>query len=328
MRACARWRGLGRSPSESGGDEPAARRAPAVSGIPPSRGFKLKSEGFYLEDFLAFVERHGSDVVTTALCTAWNNGRPTSHATKAKRVIAVRGFADWLKALDSRHEVPPPYRGQIGKNRPKPYIFTEVQLLALVEYSHRAYSRNGLRRLTYSTLWPFLYVTGLRIGEALALTHKSFDFEANTVRIPPQKGGYERLVPLHESTVAALKLYMRTRNRLLGAKPLWFFVGEDGQSLKDATARHAFADICKQAEISKTVEGRAPRIHDLRHTFVVHTLLQWYRDGKDIDEHILTLVDVLGHTSLQHTYWYIEAVPELLELASRRVRPIGESHGE
>jgi integrase len=295
------------------------------------RGFKLKGEGFYLDDFLGFLERQGSDVVTTALCTDWNNRRPTSHATKAKRVIAVRGFADWLKALDTRHEVPPPYRGQIGKNRPKPYIFTEAELLAIVEWSHRAYSRNGLRRLTYSTLWPFLYVTGLRIGEALSLTHKSFDFETNAMRIPPQKGGYERLVPLHETTAAALKRYMRARNRLLGAKPQWFFIGEDGGRLKDDTARQAFVAISKQAGIRKAMplqgDGRGPRIHDLRHTFVVDTLLQWYREGKDIDDHILTLVDVLGHTSLQHTYWYIEAVPELLELASRRVRPIGESQG-
>lgn len=290
------------------------------------RGFKLKGEARYLEDFLRFLEIAGSEVLTIAACTDWNNQRAASHATKAKRVIAVRGFADWLKALDARHEVPPPYRGQIGKNRPTPYIFTEAELLALVEWSHRAYSRNGLRRLTYSTLWPFLYITGLRIGEALALTHKSFDFDANTVVIPPQKGGYERLVPLHETTAAALKRYIRARDRLLGARPAWFFVGEDGQGLKDDTARQAFENIGRHAGIRNDIPGaKNPRIHDLRHTFVVHTFLQWYREGKDIDDHILTLVDVLGHTSIQHTYWYIEAVPELLELASRRVRPIGGS---
>jgi integrase/recombinase XerD len=292
------------------------------------RGFKLKGEALYLIHFLSFLDGQGSEIVTIASCTAWNNARPGSHATKAKRVIAVRGFADWLKALDPRHEVPPPYRGQIGKNRPKPYIFSEAELLAFVACSHRVYSKNGLRRLTYSTLWPFLYITGLRIGEALALTHKSFDFEANTVRIPPQKGGYERLVPLHGTTAAALKCYVRARNRLLGARPLWFFIGEDGQRLRDDAARHAFEAVSKEAGLRKEGaqgETRNPRLHDFRHTFVVHTLLQWYREGKDIDDHILTLVDVLGHTSLQHTHWYIEAVPELLELASKRVRPIGES---
>jgi integrase/recombinase XerD len=293
------------------------------------RGFKLKGEGNYLADYLRYLEAQGAEVLTVGSCTAWNNARPTSHATKAKRVIAVRGFADWLKALDPRHEVPPPYRGQIGENRPKPHIFTEDELLALVQWSHRAYSQNGLRRLVCSTLWPFLYITGLRIGEALALTDKSFDFEANTVRIPPQKGGYERLVPLHETTAAALKRYVRARNRLLGARPPWFFIGEDGERLKDDTARQAFEVISKQAGIRKEGAGdaRNPRIHDFRHTFAVHTLLQWYREGKDIDDHILTLVDVLGHTSLQHTYWYLEAVPELLELASRRVRAIGGSQG-
>lgn len=295
------------------------------------RGFKLKGEERFLVDFVSFMEQRQAEVITLDLCTEWNASNSATHGHRQRRIIAVRGFAGWMKSIDIRNEIPPPYRGQIGKNRPKPYIFSQQELEALVEQSRRLSSKNGLNRLTYATLWSLLYVTGLRIGEALALDLSSFDFKANTVCIPPQKGGYERLVPLHPTTAAALRSYLRQRNRLLGACPQWFFVSEDGLRLKDDTARQTFNAIGKRIGLRPsepyTGDGKGPRIHDLRHTFAVNTLVQWYREGKDIDEHILTLVDVLGHTSLQKTYWYLEAVPELLGLAAARVRPLEGAGG-
>lgn len=291
------------------------------------RGFKLKGEERFLLELIVFMERRQAELITLDLCTEWNASTPATHGHRQRRIIAVRGFAGWMKSINMRHEVPPPYRGQVGKNRPKPYIFTQRELEALVEQSGRLTSKNGLNRLTYATLWPFLYVTGLRIGEALALDLSSFDFKNNTVRIPPMKGGYERLVPLHPTTAAALQSYLRKRNRLLAAKPRWFFASEEGLRLKDDTARQSFNAIGKRIGLRPsepfTGDGKGPRIHDLRHTFAVNTLLQWYREGKDIDEHILTLVDVLGHSSIRKTYWYLEAVPELLGLALERVRPLG-----
>lgn len=290
------------------------------------RGFKLKGEEKFLIDFVSFLEDRQAALITLDLCAEWNGSKAATHGHRQRRIIAVRGFAGWMKSIDPRNDVPPPYRGQIGKNRPKPYIFSESELKALIEKSGQLYSKNGLNRLTYPTLWSLLYVTGLRIGEALALDVSSFDFKDNTVCIPPQKGGYERLVPLHSTTAAALKAYLRKRNKLLGAHPRWFFASEEGLRLKDDTARQTFNAIGKQIGLRPsepfTGDGKGPRIHDLRHTFAVNTLLQWYREGKDIDENILTLVDVLGHTSLEKTYWYLEAVPELLALASARVRPL------
>jgi len=63
-----------------------------------------------------------------------------------------------------------------------------------------------------------------------------------------------------------------------------------------------------------------PRLHDLRHTFVVTRLLEWYRHGQDhVDHKILALATYLGHRNIRHTYWYLSAVPELLALASARL---------
>lgn len=287
-----------------------------------ARGFKLDEVAAYLYEFIDFMELHDEDVLTNALCMDWNTLRPASHGTIQRRMIAIRGFAAWLKALDPRHEIPPPYRGPVGKNRPKPYIYRQEELERLVEQSRRLSSKNGVRRVTYSALWPFLYITGLRIGEALALDTDDINFSDRTIRVEPQKGGYERLVPMHPTTASALQRFLRKRNKLLGMRPTCVFAGEDGQRLKDDTVRQTFNDVSIKAGLRKSEpfqgEGSGPRIHDLRHTFAVNTLLEWYREGKNIDENILILVDVLGHSSLSKTYWYIEAVPELLHLASQR----------
>lgn len=268
------------------------------------------------------MEREGERFITTALLVRWNDKHPAAHATIETRTIAVRGFAEWLKALDSRHHVPPPYRGGLGRDRPKPYIFSDAEIDKLVACSGKLRSNKGIRPLTYQVLWRFLHLTGLRINEALALTASCFDFENGVVRIAPQKGRYERLVPLHPTTVKAVRRYFHQRNTLLGKPCDWLFTDEDGKRLKSWAAEHVFAAIGKEVGIRKVVPfvriGKGPRIQDLRHTFAVNTLIQWYREGKDVDGHILILVDVMGHTSIRQTYWYIEAVPELQQLVTRK----------
>jgi integrase len=117
--------------------------------------------------------------------------------------------------------------------------------------------------------------------------------------------------------------YIRERDRLLGtaAKPL--FVSDLGQRLGDCSARYNLAVVCQSIGLRSAQKfnrhGRGPRIHDLRHTFAVRTLRNWYRTGKDASREMIRLTTYLGHSSPANTYWYIEAVPELLELASRRV---------
>lgn len=284
------------------------------------RGYALDQASGMLDSFVYYVEREGSEIITRNLYERWNVMYPASHITMQQRAIAVRGFTKWLRNFDLRHEVPPPYRGSIGKNRPKPHIYSEAEVAALLKASAKIQSRRGTHRVTYPVLWALLYVTGIRIGEALAVDVCHIDFDKGTIRIPAMKGTFERLIPLDDTTVEALRTFLRRRDRLLGKRSPYLFTDEQGQRLRYPAASTMFATLGKEIGLRPPgiKMGEGPRIHDLRHTFAVNTLKRWYAEGKDVHQHILTLVDVLGHTTLRDTYWYLEAIPELLHLASRR----------
>ena len=165
-------------------------------------------------------------------------------------------------------------------------------------------------------------MTGLRISEAIALDNGDVDLATGVLTIRRGKSGKGRIVPVSQSTSDRLIAYTKERDRLLGCYPKSFFVSDDGRRPDDCTARYNFALVCQRIGLRPTQRfnrhGRGPRIHDLRHSFAVRTLLNWYRTGKDPEREMIKLSTYLGHADPAHTYWYIEAVPELLELASQR----------
>jgi integrase/recombinase XerD len=175
-----------------------------------------------------------------------------------------------------------------------------------------------MRGLTCSTLFGLIAVTGLRISEALSLDPADLNVESGVLHVGQGKLGKERL-PLDRSLVQRLESYGRERDRLLGYTPKSFFATWDGHRLGDCGARHNFAHVCQQIGLREQQpylrRGRGPRIHDLRHTFAMRTMLSWYRSGKDVGREMIKLTTWLGHASPAHTYWYLEAVPELPELA-------------
>jgi integrase/recombinase XerD len=129
-------------------------------------------------------------------------------------------------------------------------------------------------------------------------------------------------VPIAASAGERLGTYCAERVRLLGATAGAFFRNDDGRRLGDCSARYNFAVVSQEIGLRDAQRfckhGRGPRIHDLRHTFAVRTIMGWYRKGLDPDREMIKLSTYLGHTKPEHTYWYIEAVPELLQLASER----------
>lgn len=234
----------------------------------------------------------------------------------------VRIFARWLHGLDPRHEVPP--RGLIpsSQRRPRPYIYSEDEIRRIVAAAADLPSGNGLRGLTYPIVFGLIAVTGLRVSEAISLGVEDVDLEAGVITVRHGKGGTERLLPVDETTREHLRMYAKERDRLIGQRPQSFFVADTGAPISDCAARYNFAVVCRAVGLRPAQpynrHGRGPRIHDLRHTFAVRALVNWYREGKDPCREMIRLTTYLGHRSPAHTYWYIEAVPELLELASRR----------
>jgi integrase len=236
----------------------------------------------------------------------------------------VRGFAVWLSARDERTEVPPanllPYR----YHRKTPYIYSDAEIEELVRAACRLSSRRGLRGRTYSTVFGLLSVTGMRASEALTLDREDVGLEDGILRIRQTKFRKSRLVPVHESTRQVLLDYARQRERVV-RRPASaaFFLSELGGRVSYWATYSNFVKVSREIGLRPPVEGdrdgHGPRLHDMRHRFAVRTLIDWYRAGIDVEREIPKLATYLGHVHVNETYWYIEAVPELLELATRRL---------
>ena len=283
-------------------------------------GFKLRGSNYLLRQFVRFAKEHGTARITTPLAVQWATQRPESEpVTIAARYRTLRLFALYLNTLNSQNEVPPagllPYR----KDRKSPYIYTDQEVVRLVDAAKTLPSPKGLRGPTLSTLIGLLAATGMRIGEAIALDRNSVDLNHAMLTIHQAKGYRTRLIPLHKSTCTMLLRYERLRNRLCPRPSSQsFFVSEQGTQLNDNRVREWFATVSRHIGLRKANANRGPRLHDLRHRFTVQTLLRWYRTDVDVDVHMPELSTYLGHLHVSGTYWYLSAVPELLQLATRR----------
>jgi len=294
-----------------------------------SLGYDLGTSERVLRRFVRFADDSGVAHIDTELFLRWDASLPeTGASTRSARLGMVRLFALWLSGIDPAHEAPP--RGLIpGRSgRPRPFIYSDAEIADIVAAASELPSIYGMRGLTCSTFFGLIVATGLRISEALALDPEDLDIEIGVLRVRRGKLGRERLLPLDPTVVDRLLDYAVERDRLLGHTPCALFVRCNGARLSEWSARYNFAQVCQQIGLRERPRyhrhGRGPRIHDLRHTFAVRTMINWYRTGKDPAREMIRLTTWLGHSKPENTFWYIEAVPELLELAMARATGAGE----
>jgi integrase len=281
-----------------------------------------------LRRFVRFADNAGARHVDTDLFLRWDASQPVAgSSTRFARLGMVRLFALWLSSIDPAHEAPP--RGLLPDRttRKRPYIYSKVEIENIIVAASELPSTYGMRGLTCSTFFGLIAVTGLRISEALALDTGELDAATGVLRVRHGKLGKERLLPLDPTVVDRLIVYTKERDRLLGRASEPLFVRCNGDRLSEWSARYNFARTCQKtglrADQKYCRHGRGPRIHDLRHTFAVRTMIDWYRAGKDPAREMIRLTTWLGHAEPDHTFWYIEAVPELLELAMARATRLG-----
>lgn len=282
-------------------------------------GFKLTHEQRMLTRFVAFMDQAGEPTVTAELALRWAT-TPTAvgHAYLAQRMRAVRGFARYLHGIDPATEVPPLELLPARKHRPTPHIYSKREIGALMSAARTL--RPALRAATMETLIGLMACTGLRDGEAFALDRHDIDRANSLLRIRDSKFGKSREVLIHQTTTAALDGYIARRDQLRpGGDPVCVFVSSWGARLSHKTVHPAFDQIRRTSGVTGTSPGRVPRLHDLRHTFAVNTLLGWYRAGDDVAAKLPLLSTYLGHVDPAATYWYLSAVPELLALAAGRL---------
>jgi integrase/recombinase XerD len=284
-------------------------------------GFKLTSEGGLLSDFVSFMEREGSDHITNDLALRWaTQPAGASAARKAYRLRIVRLFAQHWSATDPRTQVPPPGLLTYQYHRKRPYIFSQAEIQRLVEVAWTLQSARGLRPWTYSTAIGLVAVTGMRAGELINLDREDMDFDRGVLHIRLAKFGKSRLLPLHSSTRAVLHRYACQRDQIF-PKPTTrsFFLSDQGRRLTWWILRWTFVKLSIQCGLRAPKTRHGPRLHDLRHTFAVQTVLDWYRSGANVEQCLPTLATYLGHVHVTDTYWYLSAIPELLALASARL---------
>lgn len=278
-----------------------------------------------LRTFAAFATDQGARHVTSELFLLWmERYGSASRKSWSYRLSHVRTFAAWLEALDPETEVPPKDLVPAVRSRPRPYIYTDRETADLVDAAARLHSPTGrgLRGPTYATLFGLLAVTGLRIGEALRLDDGDVDVQAATLRIRRAKNRAGRVVPLAPCTAERLAAYRAAREASVVGQAPAFFLGEHGRPVSIHMAEYTFA-LC--GEMTGLRERRAghrngtgPRLHDMRHSFAVKTLVDWHHAGLDVDRELYKLSAWLGHGGPGSTYWYLEAVPELLRIAVRK----------
>jgi integrase/recombinase XerD len=281
-------------------------------------GFKLAGHGRLLVDFCEYLDQSGAAIITTEAALAWATMPVGAQPVRWRaRLCVVRGFARHLHAVDPRVEVPPadllPHRHE----RPTPYLFSTGDIADLLAAAGRI--KSPLRAATHQTMFGLLAVTGMRVGEAIRLDRADIDYEAATLSIRESKFGKSRQLALHPSTVAELDLHAHDRERLCRrVTTSSFFVSATGTRLIYTNVRATFQSLVRASGIGSGASARV-RIHDLRHSFAVTTLLNWYRDGGHVAARMPLLSAYLGHSSPVSTYWYLQASPDLLALAAQRL---------
>jgi integrase/recombinase XerD len=285
-------------------------------------GFKLERAGRLLPDFVAFLERHRAHAITTKLALGWAKQPPDGHpAWWAERLSIVRGFAKHLQAIDPRTEVPPTDLLPRQVRRATPYLYSEQDIARLVAAAWQL--RIPLRAATYATFLGLLAVTGMRVGEAIRLDRRDVDWKNRLLIVRHSKFGKWREIPLHDTTVNALRAYARLRDRTdLRPRVAAFFLSTVGTRLIYMNVVTTFWQLLRTIGLQPRTGRCRPRLHDMRHTFAVRTLIEWYRAGVDVQARMPALSTYLGHFDPSSTYWYLSAAPELLALAAQRLESV------
>jgi integrase/recombinase XerD len=284
-------------------------------------GFELERPGSLTLSFARYVDDSGHiGPLNETIVLKWarEKAQRADPFTWAKRVAVLRPFARYLREMEPSTKFPEdsPYGSSF--RRLAPHIYTQAEVDALSAAARQL--PGGLASATFEVLFGLLAATGLRISEALQLLCGDLDCANGILTIRHAKRKRERMVPLHPTATNALLAYLRVRAKhgaTDAAAPL-FLSEKAGDALTYPCVRRVFVRLSTKLGIVSRGGHRVVRIHDLRHTFICRRLMLWQKDGTNVGNAMMALSTYVGHVRLSDTYWYIEAVPELMMIASDR----------
>ena len=287
-----------------------------------SLGYELRRADKLLHQFLGYLEAAGAKTITTQHALSWACQPPGGDSNwRSQRLTVVRGFASYLRNIDVAVEVPPSDLLPSRPRRASPYLYSEQDIAALIEAAKMLSS--PLRVATYQVLIGLLAVTGMRVGEAINLNRGDFDAAQGVLIIRQAKFNKTRELPLHVSTVEALRRYLALRDHGQPRNTDALLISPAGTRLLYCNVHWTFRRLVRRAGLVPRTRTCRPRIHDIRHSFAVSTLIDAYRNGADADQRLAVLSTYLGHADPARTYWYLSGSPELLSRAAARL----EQHG-
>ena len=279
-------------------------------------GFKTDRATGLLSSFASFLERKHRPVITSELALAWAKQPADAHPYWwAWKLSMVRGFARHVHLADARHEIPPVdlLPARCLRSTPVLYSADEIHRLLLAA---RSQETPPFRRLTYETFLGLLAVTGMRVGEAIRLDRGDVDWTQQLLSVYEGKFHKSREVVLHPTVIRALRRYAAERDRVHPRpRSPSFFLSLLGTRLVYNNVRCSFVALLRHAGIKR----KRARLHELRHSFAVATLLRWHQEGIDVDASMPRLSTYLGHSNPSFTYWYLTASPELMALVGRKL---------
>jgi site-specific recombinase XerD len=290
-----------------------------------AHGAKFTSGADLLHRFLDHADGDAAcDAVTTGQVLAYLASASSATRHRENRYYALKGF--WRHALSRGHAThwPMPDEAPRSPVRAPPYIYSHDELARLFDPATVEASRCGAVQLdgaTFRTLLILLYGAGLRFGEATRLTVADVDLANAVLTIRATKFYKSRLVPIGPRLGAVLDGHASQRPRagLVDGPDAFLLANRDGTRLASSTVQAAFDTLRRVAGVGRAAGGRPiPRLHDLRHSFAVHRLTSWYREGGDVQRLLPVLSTYLGHADLEGTKVYLSMTTELLEQASLR----------
>ncbi|WP_202708552.1 tyrosine-type recombinase/integrase [Sporosalibacterium faouarense] len=284
-------------------------------------GYQIKIESEELRRFAKYtaaIDHNGS--LTEDIAFQWATLKPNySRWYMARRMETVRTFAKYICVFDPMTEVPP--KGMFGKchGRTTPYIFTKEEVSILMKAASELHSPDGLRCRTIPTAIGLLWSTGMRPSEVCQLMNKDVDLNNGHITVRETKFSKSRTLPLHETTVSKLRLYVEDRDKLRkDFSDQHFLIMTGSHKLALRNLEYAL-QVIRDNLLTETKEWnrRPPRLYDIRHSFACNRLLGWLKSGINVDSKILYLSTYLGHVKVADTYWYLTGTPELMEFATK-----------
>ena len=288
-------------------------------------GAKFQSDAQRLRHFSRTMgDGIDCDAVRKDAIVAYLAGNGTLTRTRSGRYGAVAGLYRYAvsRGYATRSPLPSPDSEPRRPKSPRPYVYSHDELRrmfgAIDSTRQRAIQFDGE---TFRTLLLLLYGTGLRVGEALKLSIRDVDLLESVVTVRDAKFYRNRLVPVGPQLIQFLRTYavQRAGRPMSKGEESTFLANRDGSAVPYMTVMHAFKNLLRAAGIQhSSPQIQSPRMHGLRHTFAVHRVTSWYREGVDVQRLLPVLSTYMGHVKLEGTQIYLSMTPELLQEASQR----------